>query len=71
MTKIEAYKADDGTIHETVESARNADARLLYKHRVGDFVARSPLIYEAARDLEGWLLTDDGYANVLILAGIA
>lgn len=70
MKTITAYQADDGTIHETPESAANADKTLAYKQRVPGFVASSPLVYEGARDLESWLLTDTGYAHVLALVGV-
>lgn len=70
MTKVEAYKADDGTLHETPESAQNADAKLAYKSRVAEFIRESPSYYEGARDLEGWLLTDKGREQVLRLAGV-
>jgi hypothetical protein len=68
MHKIQAWKAEDGTIHETQESARNADSRLEYAGRIKEFIKDSPLVYEGARDLESWLLTDDGYGAVLRLA---
>ena len=71
MTKVEAYKADDGTLHETFESAQNADAKLAYKQRVAEFIRESPSCYEGTYALESWLLTDKGHDQVLRLAGVA
>ncbi len=68
MEKIQAYKANDGKVYEAEEEARAADRRAAYAQRVGDFVTRSPLAYEGARDLEAWLLSDDGRRCVTHLA---
>ena len=69
MTKIEAWKAEDGTIHETQESARNADSRLEYAGRVNEFLCDSPLMRDERDELERWLLSNQGYNAVLRLAG--